>query len=175
MWCITLMNDDHGRWVQLTHTHTHSVSEVTLAVQRCRESRVVQRSRDSFRSFIRRHPGDAVLGLIRRKLPAQLIHQNIRLQTHHRYINTVCLIMNHRRYHPVRLINHNSFKNSQKTWSRLSQTTLLKLLGFALFNIKKIRPFLSEHASQLLVQALVLSRLDYCNALFQPVLSNLYN
>ncbi len=36
---------------------------------------------------------------------------------------------------------------------------------FALYNIKKIRPFLSEHASQLLVQALVLSRLDYCNAL----------
>ncbi len=35
----------------------------------------------------------------------------------------------------------------------------------ALFNIKKIRPFLSEHSSQLLVQALVLSRLDYCNAL----------
>ncbi len=35
----------------------------------------------------------------------------------------------------------------------------------ALFNIKKIRPFLSEHASQLLVQAFVLSRLDYCNAL----------
>ncbi len=35
---------------------------------------------------------------------------------------------------------------------------------FALFNIKKIRPFLSEHASQL-IQALVLSRLDYCNAL----------
>ncbi len=36
---------------------------------------------------------------------------------------------------------------------------------FVLFNIKKIRPFLSEHDSQLLVQALVLSRLDYCNAL----------
>ncbi len=36
---------------------------------------------------------------------------------------------------------------------------------FALYNIKKIRPFLSEHAAQLLVQALVLSRLDYCNAL----------
>ncbi len=35
---------------------------------------------------------------------------------------------------------------------------------FALYNIKKIRPFLSEHAAQLLVQALVLSRLDYCNA-----------
>ncbi len=35
----------------------------------------------------------------------------------------------------------------------------------ALYDIKKIRPFLSEHASQLLVQALVLSRLDYCNAL----------
>ncbi len=36
---------------------------------------------------------------------------------------------------------------------------------FALFNIKKIRPFLLEHATQLLVQALVLSRLDYCNAM----------
>ncbi len=36
---------------------------------------------------------------------------------------------------------------------------------FALYSIRKIRPFLSEHATQLLVQALVLSRLDYCNAL----------
>ncbi len=40
---------------------------------------------------------------------------------------------------------------------------------FALFNMKKIRPFLSEHASQLLVQALVLSRLDYCNALLAGI------
>ncbi len=40
---------------------------------------------------------------------------------------------------------------------------------FALFNIRKIRPFLSEHASQLLIQALVLSRLD-----FQQVPSNIY-
>ncbi len=36
---------------------------------------------------------------------------------------------------------------------------------FVLYNIKKIRPFLWEHATQLLVQALVLSTLDYCNAL----------
>ncbi len=35
----------------------------------------------------------------------------------------------------------------------------------ALYNIRKIRPFLSEQAAQILVQALVLSRLDYCNAL----------
>ncbi len=35
---------------------------------------------------------------------------------------------------------------------------------FALYNIK-IRPFLSEHAIQLLVQACFLSRLDYCNDL----------
>ncbi len=35
---------------------------------------------------------------------------------------------------------------------------------FALYNIRKIRPFILEHATQLLVQALVLSRLDYCNA-----------
>ncbi|XP_056615780.1 uncharacterized protein LOC130430647, partial [Triplophysa dalaica] len=36
---------------------------------------------------------------------------------------------------------------------------------YALSNIRKIRPYLTEHAAQLLVQALVISRLDYCNAL----------
>ncbi len=36
---------------------------------------------------------------------------------------------------------------------------------FALHNIRKIRPFLTQHAAQLLVQALVIFRLDYCNAL----------
>ncbi len=36
---------------------------------------------------------------------------------------------------------------------------------FALHNIRKIRPFLTEHAAQLFVQDLVISRLDYCNAL----------
>ncbi|XP_051549304.1 uncharacterized protein LOC127438059 [Myxocyprinus asiaticus] len=36
---------------------------------------------------------------------------------------------------------------------------------FTLYNIRKIRPFLSEHATQLLVQSLVITRLDCCNAL----------
>jgi len=36
---------------------------------------------------------------------------------------------------------------------------------FALHNIRRIRPFLSEHAVQPLVQARVVSRLDYSNAL----------
>ncbi len=43
---------------------------------------------------------------------------------------------------------------------------------FALHNIRKIRPFLTEHAAQLLVQALVISRLDYCNALPAGLPSN---
>ena len=43
--------------------------------------------------------------------------------------------------------------------------TMIRSCRFALYNIRKIRPFLSEQATQLLVQALVLSRLDYCNAL----------
>ncbi len=43
---------------------------------------------------------------------------------------------------------------------------------FTLHNIRKIRPFLTEHAAQLLVQALVISRLDYCNALLAGLPSN---
>ncbi len=43
---------------------------------------------------------------------------------------------------------------------------------FALHNIRKIGPFLTEHAAQLLVQALVISRLDYCNALLAGLPSN---
>ncbi|XP_073767046.1 uncharacterized protein isoform X2 [Danio rerio] len=43
---------------------------------------------------------------------------------------------------------------------------------FALYNIRKIRPFLSEYAAQLLVQALVLSKLDYCNSLLAGLPAN---
>jgi len=51
-------------------------------------------------------------------------------------------------------------------WNILTQyAKTARSCRFALFNIKKIRPFLSEHASQLPVQALVLSRLDYCKSL----------
>ncbi len=39
---------------------------------------------------------------------------------------------------------------------------------FALYNIRKIKPFLSEHATQLLV----LSRLDYCNAFLAGLPNN---
>ncbi len=42
--------------------------------------------------------------------------------------------------------------------------TTVRSCSFAFYNIRKIRLF-SEQAAQLLVQALVLSRLDYCHAL----------
>ncbi len=41
-----------------------------------------------------------------------------------------------------------------------------------LHNIRKMRPFLTEHAAQLLVQALVISRVDYGNALLAGLPSN---
>ncbi len=44
---------------------------------------------------------------------------------------------------------------------------------FALHNIRKIRGFLTEHAAQHLVQALVISRLDYCNAILAGLPSNI--
>ncbi len=43
--------------------------------------------------------------------------------------------------------------------------TTARSCRFALYKIRKIRLFLSVQAAQLLVQTLVLSRLDYCNAL----------
>ncbi len=45
---------------------------------------------------------------------------------------------------------------------------------FALYNIRigQIRLFLTEHAAQLLVQALIISWLDYCNALLAGLPSN---
>ncbi len=43
---------------------------------------------------------------------------------------------------------------------------------YALHNIRKIRPYLTEHAAQLLAQALAISRLDYCNALLAGLPSN---
>ncbi len=57
--------------------------------------------------------------------------------------------------------------------SWLSKTTLQKLLDFAglLFTTSE-RSGLTQHAAQLLVQALVISRLDYCNALLAGLPSN---
>ncbi|XP_075968214.1 uncharacterized protein LOC142971545 [Anarhichas minor] len=36
---------------------------------------------------------------------------------------------------------------------------------FLLYNIRRIRPFLTDETAQVLIQALVISRLDYCNSL----------
>ncbi len=58
---------------------------------------------------------------------------------------------------------------------RLSSTdhiaTTARPCRFALYIIRNIRPFLTEQTAQLLVQALVLSRLDYCNALLVGLLA----
>ncbi len=56
--------------------------------------------------------------------------------------------------------------------SKSTLQRLLKSCRFALHNIRKIRPFLTEHATQLLVQALVISRLHYCSALLAGLPSN---
>ncbi|KAM9492975.1 uncharacterized protein ACWYII_004673 [Salvelinus alpinus] len=36
---------------------------------------------------------------------------------------------------------------------------------FMLYNIRRVRPCLTQEAAQVLIQALVISRLDYCNSL----------
>ncbi|KAK3528885.1 hypothetical protein QTP70_012078 [Hemibagrus guttatus] len=44
-------------------------------------------------------------------------------------------------------------------------TNVARSCWFLLYNIRRIRPFLSTQATQMLVQSLVISRLDYCNSL----------
>ena len=43
-----------------------------------------------------------------------------------------------------------------------STVSVSRSCRFALYNIRKIRPYLTQYATQLLVQTLVSSRLDYC-------------
>ncbi|XP_053537339.1 uncharacterized protein LOC128632973 [Ictalurus punctatus] len=51
-------------------------------------------------------------------------------------------------------------------------STTARSCRFILYNIKKIRPYLTEQATQLLVQALVISKLDYCNSLLSGLLAS---
>ncbi|KAK3572921.1 hypothetical protein QTP86_010564 [Hemibagrus guttatus] len=44
-------------------------------------------------------------------------------------------------------------------------TNVTRSCRFLLYNIRRIRPFLSTRVTQVLVQSLVISRLDYCNSL----------
>ena len=44
-------------------------------------------------------------------------------------------------------------------------TAVTRTCRFFLYNIRRIRPFLTTYSTQLIVQAMVLSRLDYCNSL----------
>ncbi len=91
-------------------------------------------------------------------------------------------VFNHEAYTGEKKVFHSKLSNFQQYQSSASfrnlgvifddQLTFKEHIAktgrscrFALHNIGKIRPFLTEHAAQLLVQALVISRLDYCNAL----------
>ncbi|KAL7889545.1 hypothetical protein AOLI_G00018030 [Acnodon oligacanthus] len=42
---------------------------------------------------------------------------------------------------------------------------LTRSCRYLLYNIRRIRPFLTREADQVLLQSLVISRLDYCNSL----------
>ncbi len=82
-------------------------------------------------------------------------------------------------YHPDRFINNYPIKLCQKSWGNFRWPAFKDHIAktarscrFTLHNIRKIRPFLTQHAAQLLVQVLVISRLDYCNALLAGLPSN---
>ncbi|KAK3545793.1 hypothetical protein QTP70_013127 [Hemibagrus guttatus] len=65
-------------------------------------------------------------------------------------------------------ISLNNSMISPSATARNLGVTMANQLSFScplLYNIKRIRPFLSTQATQVLVQSLVISRLDYCNSL----------
>ena len=55
-------------------------------------------------------------------------------------------------------------------------TSVTRSCRFLLYKIRRIHPFFTEKAAQVLIQALVNSRLDYCNSLLVPwcLTSNLW-
>lgn len=63
-----------GRWTG------RGGSEVTFAVERRGEGHVVQSTRHGVGAGVGGHPRDAVLGLVGRQLPAQLVHRDIVLR-----------------------------------------------------------------------------------------------
>ena len=48
---------------------------------------------------------------------------------------------------------------------KVQVASIARSCRYALYNIRRIRPYLTQQATQLLVQALVISRIDYCNSL----------
>ncbi len=83
-------------------------------------------------------------------------------------------------HHPAGFFYNCPIKFSPKSWCNLwwsadlqrqhsTDCSIFQVCRFALHNI---RPFVMEHAAQLLVQALVISRLDYSNALLAGLPSN---
>ncbi|XP_038562053.1 uncharacterized protein LOC119893791, partial [Micropterus salmoides] len=87
-------------------------------------------------------------------IPAkQSIHHNITLQIDSSTITPTKVVRNL----GVMIDDQLSFSDHVAAVSRSCR--------FALYNIRKIRPYLIQYATQLLVQAMVISRLDYCNAL----------
>ncbi|XP_068424135.1 uncharacterized protein, partial [Clinocottus analis] len=51
-------------------------------------------------------------------------------------------------------------------------TATTRSCRFMLYNIRRIRPLLTQKAAQVLVQAMIISRLDYCNSLLAGLPAN---
>ena len=58
---------------------------------------------------------------------------------------------------------HSNFQVSPEMFDRIQ--AVAHSCRFMLYNIRRVRPCLTQEAAQVLIQALVISRLDYCNSL----------
>ncbi len=85
-------------------------------------------------------------------------------------------------HHPARFFYNYPIKFSQKSWGNFRWPAhfqrpyckTARSCKFALHNIRKIRPFLTQHAAQLLVQALVISQagLLQCSSSWTSIMHN---
>ncbi|KAM9540282.1 uncharacterized protein ACWYII_038389 [Salvelinus alpinus] len=135
---------------------------------------------DELKGFVQ--PNTLLLHQVANRISACLADISVWMTDHHLKLNlgkTELLFLPGKDcpFHDLAITVDNSIVSSSQSAknlgvildSTLSFSTNIKAVTrscrFMLYNIRRVRPCLTQEAAQVLIQALVISRLDYCNSL----------